>query len=125
MKTIIALVLALGSLTATLSAKAAILPGQVTGYGMLGCMVTNFTGQAQILDYVQYHYTCNHGPHDPFHTYFTTIPCYGLCEVPNGRSFWHNNGPFTYNCMLLNSSCQGWAHPAPTPVPTATPTPTP
>lgn len=115
--------LALG-LTFALNASAAILPGQVTGYGMLGCMMTNFTGVPQVVDQVQYHYTCNHGARDPFHTYFQVMPCYGFCEVDNGRSFWHNNGPFTYNCLLLNSSCQGISHPAPTPRPSPSVSPT-
>jgi hypothetical protein len=108
-----------------LPAPAAILPGQITGYGMLGCMMTNYTGAPQIVDQVQYQYTCNHGPRDPFHQYYQVMPCFGLCEVDSGRTFWHNNGPWTYNCMVISGTCHGYSHTAPTPRPSPSVSPSP
>ena len=117
MKNSFQILLILVGLYSALPAQASILPGQVTGHTVLGCIVTNFTGTKQILDQVQYQYACNHGPNDPYHTYFQVYPCFGNCEIESGHQSWQTNGPWTQNCILLNSNCQGWGHEAPRPRP--------
>ena len=118
MKNSISVLLGTVTLFFALNAKAGILFGQVTGSSNLGCMMVNYTGVKQIVYQVEYQYACNHGPQDPYRTYYQVYPCGGFCEAENGQTVWHTNGPWTQNCILLNSRCQGWAYEAPTPRPT-------
>lgn len=103
-------------LLTSLNTGAEILHGSITGMGVLGCMMTNYTGQAQILDQVQYQYWCN-GMYR-----FDVRSGFGV-EIPNGRNYWHTNGPFVNCGGIVNGQCMGFTHPAPTPYPTPTATP--
>ena len=111
MKSMILIVaLVLGSV----SSNAAVLTGQATGFSVLNCMVANTTGKAQVVDQVQYQWTCNYGPMDPFHMNFQMFSCFGTCKVDPGATFFHNFGPFTANCpFVMNAFCRAYTHDAP------------
>jgi hypothetical protein len=98
----------------SVSSKAAVLEGWASGFSVLNCMAANTTGRAQWVDQVQYQWTCNQGPMDPFPMNFEVIPCFGDCRVEPGATFFHNFGPFTGNCPFVrNAFCRAFTRDAP------------
>lgn len=109
--------IALVSVAGLADVRADILPGQVTGYSMLGCMINNYSNVPQKVVQVNYQYTCNHRPTGPIQTYFETRGCFGDCLIQPYRSSWQTNGPVTFNCQLIGATCYGIGVPQPTPTP--------
>jgi hypothetical protein len=91
----------------SLPASAAVLYGQVMGSGMLGCLAPNFTGRPQIVEQIHYEWTCSRSPMGPFYPDFQVRACGYNCRVPEGATYFHQDGPFTANCLvLLGAGCR-------------------
>jgi hypothetical protein len=66
------------------------------------------------VDQVQYDWTCNFGPMDPFHPGFQVEPCFAGCNIGPGETFFQALGPFTGNCpVLIRASCVVFTHEPP------------
>jgi len=94
------------------NAQAGMISGNAFPGMELNCSIMNFNSVPVMVEEFQYNYTCNNGPDDPFHSYFTSEPCMGMCNLGPHQNGMFMNGPPEFTCKQMTQiSCYAMTSP--------------